>query len=470
MALFFVDLSPVTDPQLATGHHRIGAQVPAREQRSAVRRRSSTDNLHDRIMLLLLDNFEQVLPGAEAVAARPPNRSPSLGPRHQPRPARPLRRTGVPDLPHKAPGPRRQSRRPPAKRGREAVRERELCSGRSDVLPHGGNGTRCRDLRRLDGLPRRLSPRPRGFGCYPWAALEQLESRLPMPGRWPAGMRPERRRAPQGHHCLELLTSWKRSVDVLTFFRSLLRLRWRMGRWKRAEKSLILERKLGDAVRTVGDSPRAQPGQRYPTIRRGEAACWKPSESSGRNDWRRAGRPEKSRQLQRRSGSSSWQKRPRGTVTGPGPGARWLDLLRLEHDNPSGGPGLGDRRGPERDRRSAGSALWRFWYARGHMDEGTSGWLERLPSGLPSNQERSKPLARAQSALGGIAYWQGDFGTALERVSGGVGDPPAAWRSVGNGAGASRSGDRQSRNGRSKVGPVAYRRKPDDCARARRTG
>jgi tetratricopeptide (TPR) repeat protein len=51
-------------------------------------------------------------------------------------------------------------------------------------------------------------------------------------------------------------------------------------------------------------------------------------------------------------------------------------------------------------------ALWRFWHLAGHLSEGR-GWAAAVLD-LPSAAGRTVARARALSAAGGLAYWQGD--------------------------------------------------------------
>ncbi|MCA1726766.1 MAG: AAA family ATPase, partial [Actinobacteria bacterium] len=53
------------------------------------------------------------------------------------------------------------------------------------------------------------------------------------------------------------------------------------------------------------------------------------------------------------------------------------------------------------------AAVWRFWQYRGHLAEGRE-WAERVLA-LPSAQARTRHRARALLAAAGIAYWQGDY-------------------------------------------------------------
>ena len=59
-----------------------------------------------------------------------------------------------------------------------------------------------------------------------------------------------------------------------------------------------------------------------------------------------------------------------------------------------------------------GAAVWRFWQQRSHLAEGRA-WLERLLP-LPAAAAPTRLRARGLTALGGVAYWQGDFGRARE--------------------------------------------------------
>jgi predicted ATPase/class 3 adenylate cyclase len=83
----------------------------------------------------------------------------------------------------------------------------------------------------------------------------------------------------------------------------------------------------------------------------------------------------------------------------------WLESLSLEHDNFRSALGWLRARGDaERAQRLAGT-LWRFWQMRGHLREG----LERLTSILDMAGARDHPEARAAAleGAGGLAYWMG---------------------------------------------------------------
>ena len=88
---------------------------------------------------------------------------------------------------------------------------------------------------------------------------------------------------------------------------------------------------------------------------------------------------------------------------------RWLDLVELEHDNMRAALecAISERRVDEASRLVL--ALWRFWQSRGYLLEGL-GWAERV---LALGGEPRTRL-RALDAAGGLAYWMGDV-SATER-------------------------------------------------------
>ncbi|MGH2472916.1 MAG: adenylate/guanylate cyclase domain-containing protein [Candidatus Limnocylindria bacterium] len=90
----------------------------------------------------------------------------------------------------------------------------------------------------------------------------------------------------------------------------------------------------------------------------------------------------------------------------------WLDLLEQEHDNVRAAleSSIADRRGEDACRLVF--ALWRFWQVRGHLVEGAH-WCERVLA-LPTTAVPPLVLMQALEATAGIAYWRGDFPIASE--------------------------------------------------------
>jgi predicted ATPase/class 3 adenylate cyclase len=85
----------------------------------------------------------------------------------------------------------------------------------------------------------------------------------------------------------------------------------------------------------------------------------------------------------------------------------WLDRLELDHDNFRAAldwcVGQNDA---ERAHGLAGS-LWRLWQMRGHLHEGRARIAAILA--MPESKRYPDSRARALEAAGGIAYWQGDM-------------------------------------------------------------
>jgi predicted ATPase/class 3 adenylate cyclase len=84
---------------------------------------------------------------------------------------------------------------------------------------------------------------------------------------------------------------------------------------------------------------------------------------------------------------------------------RWLDLLELEHDNMRAALecALSDKRVDDATRLVF--ALWRFWQVRGYLREGLA-WAERVLA-LPPADPRLR--LRALEAAGGLTYWMADM-------------------------------------------------------------
>ncbi len=89
----------------------------------------------------------------------------------------------------------------------------------------------------------------------------------------------------------------------------------------------------------------------------------------------------------------------------------WLDRLELDHDNFRAALDWCVAQGdPDRAMGLAG-AFWRFWQMRGHLHEGRARLTAILA--MPGSDRNRDARARALEAAGGIAYWQGDMPAAL---------------------------------------------------------
>ncbi|MFL5798011.1 MAG: ATP-binding protein [Actinomycetota bacterium] len=115
---------------------------------------------------------------------------------------------------------------------------------------------------------------------------------------------------------------------------------------------------------------------------------------------------------------------------------RWLDELELEHDNIRTALRWAIHAGKAPDALRLVAALWRFWQLRGHLAEGRR-WAEEALA-LRAATERTAERRRALTALGGLAYWQEDvpaFSRAYEEalaIAREHGDPQAEAEGVYN--------------------------------------
>ncbi|MDP8959201.1 MAG: tetratricopeptide repeat protein, partial [Actinomycetota bacterium] len=80
----------------------------------------------------------------------------------------------------------------------------------------------------------------------------------------------------------------------------------------------------------------------------------------------------------------------------------WLDLLDREHDNLRAALAWATREGEAEIALRLGGALWRFWQIRGHLEEAA----DRLDQALQLRGGSPRARAGALEAAGGVAYWQ----------------------------------------------------------------
>ena len=96
-------------------------------------------------------------------------------------------------------------------------------------------------------------------------------------------------------------------------------------------------------------------------------------------------------------------------LTGPDQ-APWLDRVEREHENLQAALRWSAERGDLDRALDAAASVWRFWHLRGQMAIGRA-WLERLVA-LPGG--RTAARAKGLGAAGGLAYWDADY-EAMER-------------------------------------------------------
>jgi len=91
---------------------------------------------------------------------------------------------------------------------------------------------------------------------------------------------------------------------------------------------------------------------------------------------------------------------------------RWLDALEVEHDNMRAALEWTIARGRADEALRLVFALWRFWQRRGHLPEGAH-WCERALA-LPAENVSPLVRMRALEAAGGLVYWRAQFDRAAD--------------------------------------------------------
>jgi predicted ATPase len=88
--------------------------------------------------------------------------------------------------------------------------------------------------------------------------------------------------------------------------------------------------------------------------------------------------------------------------------ASWLQRLEGEHANLQAALGWASQNGDRDLALGMAAGLWRFWQLRGHLTEGRR-WLQDL---LGAEGSASRPRVKAVLGLAGICYWQFDLDAA----------------------------------------------------------
>jgi predicted ATPase/class 3 adenylate cyclase/DNA-binding XRE family transcriptional regulator len=118
-------------------------------------------------------------------------------------------------------------------------------------------------------------------------------------------------------------------------------------------------------------------------------------------------------------------------LVGPNQGI-WLDRLELEHDNLRAALGWAIEHDEAETALRLGAALWRFWERHGHASEGRR-WLEQALAKSAEAEELWR--ARALHAAGNMARNQGDYPRAAEFYEAAL----VLWRKLGDQRGVANS-------------------------------
>ncbi|HEY7197853.1 MAG TPA: BTAD domain-containing putative transcriptional regulator [Gaiellaceae bacterium] len=413
----FVDLSPIRDPALVATTIVQALGLPERPDRPAAE--TLADELADVRLLLVLDNFEQVVESAGVVAsllAAAPRLTVLVTSRA------PLRLAGeheyaVPPLSLPAPGGRRDAE---TLATNEAV---ALFVARAQAIEPGfrltdeNAGAVTEICFALDGLPLALElAAARTRLLEPEAMLNRLERRLTLLTESPVD-------APERHRTLGAAIEW--SYGLLdererVFFEGLSVF---AGGFTLASVDAVCEADEGllgsllakSLVRRVGSAGGEARFGMLETIREFAAEAL---DRSGRGDEVR--RRHAARFVELAEASETGLKGPEQR--------RWSALVEAEHDNLRAalvGLLAGEDDESRTDALRLAAALGWFWYTHGHTREGAE-WLEQA---LGCTDDRTGLVrARATHVHGILLVQQGEYDRSVERLEAGL----AMFRELGD--------------------------------------
>lgn len=420
----FVPLAAVREPDLvaSTIARALGiAETPARSALEAL-----SDGLHDRELLLLLDNFEQVLAAAPQVTALlaacrgvrllVTSRASLKVAGEQELPVLPLETPAAGGLPRAA----ELTRYPATQLFVERARAVD-----PDFAPDDeGAALVGRICARLDGLPLAIELAAAQVKLLPPQAMaSRLEHRLDL-------LTGGGRDRPDRHQTLRTAIEWSYGLleaPARAFYR---RVAVFAGGWTLeaaepvtqaagelplsplAGAGVLLDHSLIRREHVVVESPRfvmLETIREYALELLGSGPEYEPTCRAHAHYF------------------LALAERAEPELTGPEQ-ARWLDRLEAEHDNfravlawaeATGGVELGLR---------LGAALWRFWAARAYLREGRS----RLAALAALPGERTAARARALSGEAILASEMADFRAARPLLT----ESLAIWRELGDASGA----------------------------------
>jgi predicted ATPase len=397
----FVDLAPMTDAALVGPEIASALRVEVPAGRAPVE--AIVEALGERAVLLLLDNFEQVVAAAPDVSALRSG-APKLDILVTSR--EPLGIGGEQVFPLSPLGLGEES----AGSSGEAVElfvERARSMNPSFELDTASRTVVAQICARLDGMPLAIELAAGKIRTLsPPEILARLDHRLPLLTGGP-------RDAPLRQRTLRAAIEW--SHDLLEDAERALFRRMAVfaGGWtlEAAETVADPDGELGETLDLLGSLVQKS------MVRKGSAGG-----SEGRFGMYETIREFALEQLetsgelghvQRRHAewAAALTERAERPLVGP-ERRRWQELLGNEHDNLRAALGWcvqADEAGP--GLRIAASS-WRFWHTQGALTEGRR-WFAAVLA-LPSAAGAGVLRARALSGLGGLAYWQSDFAATRE--------------------------------------------------------
>jgi predicted ATPase/class 3 adenylate cyclase len=403
--VFLAELEPITDPRLVAS--TIAGAVGARAEGVRPVLDTLRDHVRDREMLLVLDNFEQVIEGA-LVTADLLTVSPRM--RILVTSREPLHVTGEQELPVPPMDLPASGEAPSAEdlTRYEAVAlfvQRARAVDPAFQLTEANAAAVAEVCLRLDGLPLAIElAASRVKLLSPQAILERMERRLDLLTGGAVDV-PARQRT------LREAIGW--SYDLLdeSERRLFRRLSVFAGGWTLEAAEAVAspgDEPEGDVLEVFGSLVDKSLVRRAPTP--SEAVRFRMLETIrefGLEQLEAAGEADTTR-----DGHTSFflglaeaaEPHLRGMQQ-----KRWLDELELDHDNLRVALRRAIDGGHYEMALRLVGALWRFWHLHGHLDEGRR-WAEEVLA-LPGAAQRTAPRAKALTGLGGVAYWQEDLPT-----------------------------------------------------------
>jgi predicted ATPase/class 3 adenylate cyclase len=396
---WFVDLSPVTDPELVPAAVAKALGVPEAAGRPVLE--EVKEHLGQRELLLVVDNFEQVAEAGpvveELLVAAPRLRTMVTS-----RVVLALRgEQEYPVPPLQVPDPARLPRDLATLGAVAAVRlfaERALAASPRFALTEENAPVVAEICARLDGLPLAIElAATRTKVLTPTEILSRLKRRLSI-------LSTSSRSLPERQRTLRAAIGW--SYDLLDPVerRLFARLSVFSGGWTfEAAEAVGDPEGLGvdtlDGLTSLVDKSLVRrvepPGRpsRFSMLETIREFGLEQLEASGDLE------PVRRRHAEHFLGLAE-EAEPHLTAQDQG---EWLDRCDLEHANIRAALRWAIDRGDAEAAQAAAGALWRFWQQRGHLAEGRR-WLQEVLA-MPSGQGRTAARARALAGAGGIAWW-----------------------------------------------------------------
>ena len=420
--VFFVDLSPLSDPTLVIPAIATAFNVretPGRDFTDGLRR-----HLADLDVLIVLDNFEQLVEG-KLGDRRPARRGAQAdGAGNQPHPASHRGRARVPGDPAELPVHRQRgdTARPESSESVRLFVDRAASVRPGFALSEANTSAVVDIVERLDGLPLALELAASRLGVLDPATLAtRLEHRLPL---LTAGARD----LPERHRTLEETIRWSHDILEPGDRRLFARLSVFAGGWTLDAAEGICdgdEVDVLDGLSTLVDNSLV--GRRE--LDDGSLR-FHMLETIREFAWARLGQADEIEQLRERHARHYESLAERVSVALGGPRGDWLNLLDAELGNLRAALSWFHGRADDEALQAMAGSLGHYWMDRGLLSEMRT-WLERsLESGVKGSHH-TLVLTR----LSGVDYIQGRYEEARGRAE----DALAEARSLGDPASVQRA-------------------------------